>query len=140
MFRAVRLSCALMLFAAPAAALDLTVVVEGFDTAKGPVVLGLFDRADLFDRAPDTQDQAAVGLRITSGAERVSVSFTGLPPGRYAAAAYQDRDRDGKLGTNLLGVPNEPYAFSATAGIGRPAFEAASAGSLTGTLRVRFRD
>lgn len=127
-----------LLFTTPAAALDLTVVVEGVDPAKGPLMLGLFDRADLFDRAPATQNQATVGLRVEPGGSRVSVALTGLPPGRYAAAVFQDSDRNGTLDTNLLGIPTEPYGFSAKAGIGRPSFDAASAASATGTLRVRI--
>ena len=137
MLRAVCLACALLL-PVPALALDLTVEMEGIDPAKGPVMLGLFDRADLFDRAPDTQGQALVALRVVAGGGRVSVALTGLPPGRYAAAAYQDTDRDGKLATNLLGMPTEPYGFSAPAAVGRPSFEAASADSAKGVLRLRF--
>ena len=123
---------------APALALDLTVIVEGIDPARGPLMIGLFDRADLFDRAPATQDRAAAGLRVEPGGARLSVTLAGLPPGRYAAAVFQDSDRNGALDTNRLGIPTEPYGFSAKAGFGRPSFEAASADSATGMLRVRI--
>lgn len=137
MLRPACLFCALML-STPAAALDLSVVVDGIDPAKGPLMLALFDRADLFDRAPETQDQAVVALRVVSGGSTVSVALTGLPAGRYAAAAYQDRDRNGRLDANLLGLPTEPYGFSSPAGIGRPSFDAAAAESAKGVLRVRL--
>ncbi|HYG91861.1 MAG TPA: DUF2141 domain-containing protein [Azospirillum sp.] len=130
--------CLALLLPVPAHALDLTVVVDGVDPAKGPLMVGLFDRADLFDRAPATQNQAIAGLRVEPGGGRVSVALTGLPPGRYAAAVFQDRDRNGTLDTNLLGIPSEPYGFSTKAGLGRPSFDAASADSATGTLRVRI--
>ena len=39
------------------------------------------------------------------------VLFEGLPPGRYAVMAYQDRNMNGRLDT-LLGLPREPYGFS----------------------------
>lgn len=112
-------------------------VVVGVDPAKGPVMLGLFDRANLFDRAPDSQDQAVLALRPTPAGSTVSVVLDGLPHGRYAAALYQDSDRDGKLDSNFLGIPTEPYGFSGPGGSGRPDFEAAAG---TGTLRVRLRD
>ena len=144
MLRAAILSCAVLLSApvlsASAWALDLTVTVEGIDPANGPLMLGLFDRADLFDRAPDTLGQAVAGLRVVPGGARVSVTLSGLPSGRYAAAAFQDRNGNGTLDTNLLGLPTEAYGFSAPAGLGRPSFDAAAAGSASGALRVRMRD
>lgn len=35
-----------------------------------------------------------------------------IPNGVYAVALYQDTNGNGKLDTNLLGIPKEPYAFS----------------------------
>lgn len=138
MLRSACLCLVLLTAGLPAAALDLTVVVEGVDPAKGPLMLALFDRADLFDRAPATQDQAAAGLRLEAGAPRMVVTLSGLRPGRYAATAFQDSDRNGLLGTNFFGIPVEPYGFSAAGGYSRPTFEAASADSASGTLRVRI--
>lgn len=137
MLRTVCLVCAVLL-PAPALAFDLTVVMEGLDPSGGPVMLGIFNRADLFDRAPDTQDQAVVGIRVTPGGGRVSVVLTGLPPGRYAAAVFQDSNRNGRLDGNLLGIPTEPYGFSAASALGRPSFEAVAEGSANGILRLRI--
>ena len=38
--------------------------------------------------------------------------FTDLPPGGYAVAAFHDRNGDGELSRNILGIPTEPYGFS----------------------------
>jgi uncharacterized protein (DUF2141 family) len=48
----------------------------------------------------------------------------GLPPGSYALAAYHDRNNNGKLDSNRLGMPLEPYAFSNNARgiLGPPSF------------------
>jgi uncharacterized protein (DUF2141 family) len=35
-----------------------------------------------------------------------------IPNGVYAIAMYQDLNGNGKLDANILGIPNEPYAFS----------------------------
>jgi len=53
--------------------------------------------------------------------------FLDIPPGTYALAVIHDENMDGKLGTNLLGVPTEGYGFSsgATASMSAPSFEAA---------------
>jgi uncharacterized protein (DUF2141 family) len=138
--RACLLSLLLWPCVTPALALDLTVVLDGFDKTKGPLMLALFDRADAFDRAPDSQDQAVAAVRVFPGEDRVSVTLTGLPQGRYAAAAYQDSNGNGKLDTNVLGIPVKPYGFSATTTLGRPTFEAASKDSATGTLHVRIHE
>jgi len=52
-----------------------------------------------------------------------SLSFDDLSPGRYAVAVYVDRNGDGKLGTGMFGIPNEPYGFSGGRGsFGPPDF------------------
>jgi len=132
------LVCAGLLAAGPAVAMDLTVAADGIDPAKGPLMIALFDRADTFDGAPATQDQAVVALRLTPAADRVSLALTGLPDGRYAAAVYQDRNRNGRLDTNVLGIPAEPYGFSGVDRPGRPSF--ADAAAEGGALRVRMRE
>jgi uncharacterized protein (DUF2141 family) len=40
--------------------------------------------------------------------------FINIPKGIYALAVIYDENMDGKLGTNLLGVPTEGYGFSNT--------------------------
>lgn len=42
----------------------------------------------------------------------VTVRITGVPPGIWAAQAFHDEDRDGKIGRNLLGLPTEGLGFS----------------------------
>lgn len=35
-----------------------------------------------------------------------------LKPGEYSAFIFQDRNRNGKVDSNLIGVPVEPFGFS----------------------------
>lgn len=42
----------------------------------------------------------------------VSVMFYSVPKGEYAVMAYHDVNNNGKLDTNFLGIPSEPFAFS----------------------------
>lgn len=55
-------------------------------------------------------------------------NFLDIPSGTYALAVIHDENMDGKLGTNLLGVPTEGYGFSngAKASMTAPSFEEAS--------------
>jgi uncharacterized protein (DUF2141 family) len=38
--------------------------------------------------------------------------ISSIPNGNYAIALYQDQNGNGKLDTNIFGIPTEPYAFS----------------------------
>ena len=54
--------------------------------------------------------------------------FEDIPPGTYAMAVIHDANMNGKLDTNLLGIPTEGYGFSNDAKglLGAPSFSAAS--------------
>lgn len=64
-----------------------------------------------------------------------TLTIDALPPGRYAAMAFVDRNGNGKLDRGMFGRPTEPYGFSNGGGsFGPPnfadaAFELASDGS-----------
>lgn len=46
-----------------------------------------------------------------------------LPHGKYAISVFQDLNENGKLDTNFLGIPTEPYGYSQNP---RPRFRAAT--------------
>ncbi len=54
--------------------------------------------------------------------------FEDIPPGTYALAVIHDENMNGKLETNVLGIPTEGYGFSndAKGVLGAPSFSAAS--------------
>jgi len=53
--------------------------------------------------------------------------FLDIPPGKYALAVIHDENMNGKLDTNLMGIPKEGYGFSndARSLLGPPSFSAA---------------
>jgi uncharacterized protein (DUF2141 family) len=65
---------------------------------------------------------------ITASGQSLVVHFKDLPPGEYAAVAFQDVNGNGKLDKNFLGIPKEPYGFSNSArgSAGPPKFSAAA--------------
>ncbi|MEM9938404.1 MAG: DUF2141 domain-containing protein [Pseudomonadota bacterium] len=97
---------ALMLAAPVALASELTVTVDGIETAEGTIVLGLFDEATY------KGDGAVNGANITVAGDTISATFEGLAPGEYAVRLYHDINSDGEMNTNPFGMPIEPYAFS----------------------------
>jgi uncharacterized protein (DUF2141 family) len=116
---------------------ELRLEVEGLRSAKGSVLIGLYDSKHSFDRAielsgsdgflNDPERVAGVALRARTALES-GVAFTHLEPGRYAVILLHDEDGDGRLDKNFWGVPTEPYAFSngAQGFLGPPGFEDAA--------------
>lgn len=105
--------CAAALTGALAQAADLSVTVTNVASAEGQVLVALFDKASAFPREVARGQAVPAGQRDAQGALRVV--FAGLPVGTYAVSAVHDRDGDGKLNRNVMGVPTEPFGFS-----GRP--------------------
>jgi uncharacterized protein (DUF2141 family) len=101
---------------------DLTL---SFDVAsrEGAVMVALYSSEAAYRSAGEGRREA-----IVIGAGPVRVEFKGLRPGRYAAQAFQDVDRDGALDSNPFGYPTEPYGFSngAAPHMGPPAWSDAA--------------
>ncbi len=113
------------------------VTVMGVRSAKGHVLVAVCDRDHfLQETCPyHGSTQAATGS--------VTVRVTGVPPGVYAAQAFQDENENGKIDRNLFGLPTEGIGFSNDAPMrfGPPSFDAAAfrlspaGGAITVTLR-----
>ncbi|EWY37426.1 hypothetical protein N825_17605 [Skermanella stibiiresistens SB22] len=104
----------------PAAAAELRVTVRGLESVAGDVKVGLYATPEAFDKRERT-----FGELVPAKVGEVVVVFRDLPPGRYGVAAIHDLNGNGKLDTNLLGFPTEPYGFGNDAKINfaPPAFD-----------------
>jgi uncharacterized protein (DUF2141 family) len=98
----------------------LTVQVTQIKSTKGKVLFALFNGADGF---PGTHQKAFKLMEAIPAVGTTTIRFENLPEGTYALAVFHDENKDGKLNTNLVGIPKEPYGFSNNA---RPAFSAPS--------------
>ena len=120
-----RRACALGLAAvlgsgACAGAATLEVTVEGIEPGPGAVYVSLC-RGGLSEAACGAGDSRPA----RGGAQRFV--FDDVAPGRYAVAAFQDLNANGRLDRTGLGLPLEPYAFSGETGRrARPDFAGAS--------------
>jgi uncharacterized protein (DUF2141 family) len=127
-----------LLFTSAVHAADLTVTVEGAKPGDGNVMVGVFDSASGFPKVPPKLGQFG---SVTQ--DKTSFVFKDVPPGRYAVSAYQDRNNNQKLDTNMVGMPTEPYGFSrdAASRFGPPTFDYAvvtvEAQSMALTVRVK---
>ena len=99
-------------------AADLKVSLSGADS-RGEIRAALFKNQKGFDT------DSPVEQKSVPSASSLEITFTGLAPGRYGVAAYQDLNQNKKLDTNFFGLPTEPYGFSQNAQgkMGPPSFE-----------------
>lgn len=100
----------------------LTLTFDGVERREGAVLVALYDSEAAFR----TRRQAARRARVLVSEGPVSVSFTGLPPGRYAAIAFHDQDGDGRLRLSRFGLPAEPVAITGGRSFGPPSWAGAS--------------
>ena len=117
----------------------LTVSFEGVGKREGVVLFALFDSKAAYDA--NTHPIRTLALPASGG--NFAVTLAGLAPGTYAVKSFHDRDANGKMNFNPLGMPLEPYGFSnnARAPFGPPswrraAFEVTSGGNGQ-TIRLR---
>ena len=93
---------------------------------NGTVDCALFESPEGFPREflHSAQNVMVIKIRYTEA----RCDFEAIPPGTYALAVIHDENSNGKLDTNLFGIPTEGYGFSndATALFGTPSFSDAS--------------
>jgi uncharacterized protein (DUF2141 family) len=104
-------------------AADLTLKMTNVRSDDGTLMVALFDTAEGFPKARTKLEQA-----VPAKIGEVSVTFTDLPPGKYAIAIYHDENGNGEMDKNFFGVPNEGYGFgnNAKGFAGAPSFEASA--------------
>jgi uncharacterized protein (DUF2141 family) len=104
-----------------ASAADLTINVSDIKSASGTVNVAVFNTAQGFLKEPLTFTAAPAVQGTTT------LTFKDLPSGDYAFAVYHDANANGKMDSNLVGMPTEDYAFSnnAMGKMGPPTFDAA---------------
>jgi uncharacterized protein (DUF2141 family) len=103
---------------------ELTIEVSGVTPGRGQIYVAIYDRPETFP----TAGQQRTGQILEASGQSLVAHFKNLPPGEYAAVAFQDVNGNGKLDKNFLGFPKEPYGFSngARGSAGPPKFSAAA--------------
>lgn len=87
---------------------------------KGNLRIGVFQKSGF-----PTAKEAIAGKIVEVTQSEMTVKIELNQVGRFALAVVQDQDKNGKLSTNLVGYPIEPYGFSNNkfGNFGPPAFE-----------------
>jgi uncharacterized protein (DUF2141 family) len=102
---------------------SLTVKVEGIKDEEGTVLLALYTSKSDF-----LSDNIFVGKKAHVQNGEATILIDDLPYGKYAISTFFDKNENGILDTNFIGIPREPYAFSMnpSSSFGPPSFEEAS--------------
>jgi uncharacterized protein (DUF2141 family) len=100
---------------------DLQVTVKNIKETTGTIRVGLFNNEN------DFLKKAVEGKVVKATANEVTIVFTNLKEGDYAVSVIHDKNENGELDSNFMGIPNEPYGFSnnAMGTFGPPSFEKA---------------
>ena len=103
----------------------IRVEIDGLHSDRGQVLCGLFSSAADFPKNPE-KAVAHDKSNILNG--HATCQFESIPSGTYAVAVFHDENSNGKLDTNILGIPREGVGASnnAKGHMGPPKFSAAA--------------
>jgi len=103
---------------------DLTVQVNGFSSNEGKAFVGIYRPTDDFP----VMNKQYRGKVVEIENKIAKVTFDDLPKGEYAVAVYHDKNKNGIMDKNMLGIPTEKYGFSNNARetFSAPSFQSAS--------------
>ena len=104
----------------------INVQVNGFKNNNGKARLLIFSTKEK-QFFPKDKDKAYAKYVVSIKDQKVLFTFENLPYGDYAISVHHDEDNNGKVNSNLLGIPNEGLGASndAKGFMGPPSFEKA---------------
>ena len=85
---------------------SLSIEFEGLKTEKGKLFVALYNSEEDFLK----NEMKGLVVEISNG--KASASFDNLEKGIYAISSFYDKNDNGKMDTNFLGIPKEPVALS----------------------------
>lgn len=80
--------------------------IEGVDMNGGKIYVSIFNSE------PTYKVREAYLTFILDSKNEIVVKDLTLPTGQYVISIYQDSNGNGKLDTNLIGIPKEKFGFT----------------------------
>jgi len=101
----------------------LKVIVTGFENDIGNCWFAIDNSKEVYER----EDTVWIGKILRIENNQVVVVIDSLAYGEYAVRVFHDENRNGKIDTNFLGIPDEDYGYSndASGWFGPPSWEKA---------------
>ncbi len=85
--------------------IKLNIIIKNIQVGKGNIDIAIYNDKNNFFKKPFAEETKP------ASAENMVFSFD-LPAGEYAAAAYQDINKNKKLDKGIFSIPTEPYGLS----------------------------
>ena len=86
----------------------LVVDMDGFPDSDGYAMVAVYESESAYKEGAPRAAEA----RIKVVDQKARAELKGLSYGTYAVAMYHDRNANGKMDKNAMGIPKEPYGFS----------------------------
>ena len=109
-----------------------TVEVVNVRPNQGNLMVAAYADAGSFLKTP------SASLRLAAGEATMRFQLCGLGGDTVALALFQDLDGDGKMGSNLVGMPTEPWGSSGSPGAFGPSWDTAKVALNGSTISVRL--
>jgi uncharacterized protein (DUF2141 family) len=93
---------------APVSAAEIVVKVTGVGDARGRIGCALYRSADGFPM----DNTRAVQVWVAADPKGTTCRFADIADGRYAVSVAHDFNGNGKVDTNFVGIPTEPWGVS----------------------------
>ena len=87
---------------------QLTIEIQNIEVLEGNIRIGIFNTGEKFLKEGSTFKNYIIAVNNTTE----TIIIDDLPKGEYAFLLYHDKNSDGKLNQNFLGIPKEPFGFS----------------------------
>lgn len=99
---------------------SLNINIENINPSKGQLMIAVYNSKQLYMK---TEKAVSKQILKLNGKNSEFIQFKDLPMGEYSVAVIHDENNNGKLDTNIFGIPTEAYGFSNNI---RPKFRAAN--------------
>jgi uncharacterized protein (DUF2141 family) len=116
---------------------QIHVEIAGLRNDKGQAVCSLFSSAGDF---PKKMEKAVAHSTSVITNRHAACEFSGVAPGTYAISVFHDENSNGKLDTNIMGIPREGVGASndAKGHFGPPKFDASAFRFAGGRLELKI--
>lgn len=101
---------------------ELTLRISNIPEGGGRIMIQVLGSQAAFD----DEEAPVASMILPASGPQLEVSTTALVPGTYGVRIMHDRNGNGELDGNLVGMPTEPWGFSNNAGgtFGPPKWDA----------------
>ncbi|MDD2635702.1 MAG: DUF2141 domain-containing protein [Bacteroidales bacterium] len=87
---------------------QLVIKIQNIEVREGNIRIGVFNTSEKFLKQGSTYKNYLISVKNTTE----SIIIDDLEKGEYAIMLYHDKNSDGKLNQNIIGIPKEPFGFS----------------------------